>query len=318
MGNCFIDKNMKNNHFTVSIGIPVHNEAENILNLLDSIVRQTHENFKLEKIYVICDGTTDKTDELVTRYIVNKPEIELINDKRRIGKLQRLIEVYKTNNSDIIIIFDGDFILSEPKVLAKIVQYFDDNSVTGVSANNQPLQAKTFTGKLINYWSHVWYLTRIQFNNGDNIHNARGCGMAIRKEFAKQIVFPKDVVSEAQYIYPLCLTSKKRFHFAKDAVILYRKPESLHDYILQSRRSTPEKFRLENIFGVWVKNLYVVPTQFKLSAVVQAFLSNPVLLVTSALFNLIVDKLPYNNVHSKNESVWKRASSTKKAIPVPF
>src|SRR3990172_407424 len=130
---------MKNQKKTLSIGISVYNEAETIENLLISIIRQKKNNFNLEAIYVICDGTNDGTDKIVEKLIKKFPVIRLLNDSKRKGKIKRLSELFKLNSSDIIMGLDGDVILSNVGVIFEIVKYFEKNETVLVSANNQPI-----------------------------------------------------------------------------------------------------------------------------------------------------------------------------------
>ena len=67
---------------TVTIGIPAHNEAENISYLLRSILRQKQRNYKLEKIIVVCDGCTDNTEDKVKQFAKKHKIVELIFDHK--------------------------------------------------------------------------------------------------------------------------------------------------------------------------------------------------------------------------------------------
>ena len=309
---------MKKDKFTVSIGIPVYNEKEGIENLLDSIIRQDANNFNLDSIFVLCDGTNDGTDTIVEKLAKKDSNIRLINDRKRKGKIERLKEIFRLNVSDIILVLDGDMVLGRPDVITEIVNYFKKNEAAIVSANNQPVESETFTGKMFNYWSYIWYLARLRFNDGDNVHNIRGCSMAISREFARKINFPPKVNSYARYMYFFCQQQRREFYFAKNALVLYRKPDNLQEYIVQISRASPDKDKLEEIFGSWIKEKYKVPVKYKLLALFDSFFHNPLLFVSSALFNFVTSKYTYKDVRSKNSTIWETAPSTKKRITVPF
>lgn len=300
---------------TVTIGIPVYNEAENIGYLLESIIRQRQSFFTLEKIIVICDGTTDGTDKKVAKKAEKNPVISFYFDGKRKGKMARLLEIYRMNKSDFIFIFDGDIVLSNVEVINKMVEGFSHKNIAIVGGNNQPIPPETFTGKLISKWSHVWFLARSSYNNGDNIHNIRGCIMAMRSTFAKTIDFPKEIVSDAQFIYFYAKSRKLNFNYVKDAIVFYRKPNSFKDYMFQTRRSgKPENEKLAVLFGDSIKKKYKIPFRFKIGAFLKMILKDPIFTPLSAGFYLLSIVFPYKNVSAKNETLWKSATSTKKSI----
>lgn len=309
---------MNSKKVTVTIGIPVHNENATITHLLHSIMKQSSENFVLEHVFVVCDGTSDGTDKTVTLFAKDAKVVRLLNDKKRLGKMKRLEQLYQKNQSDLLCVFDGDVVLGNAHVLEKLVSKFTQSDVAIVGANNQPVSVDTFVGKLINTWSHVWYLARLNYNNGDNVHNIRGCGMALRGSFAKTIHFPPEIVSDAQFLYFFCLNAKMKFRFEKDAVIFYRKPSSLYDHLLQQKRSIPEKDKLEELYGDYVTKMYKIPKRIKYLAFIKQLLRNPIITILSVCFYMACAAFPYMNFRTKQEVIWKRASSTKKPIPLSF
>jgi len=111
MGSCRNNQTMNKIIPTISIGIPVFNEKENIENLLYSILKQSKKNYLLEKVYVVSDGSTDGTDKIVEKIAIKFPQIQLIKDGKRNGKVERVKEIFKKNSSGIILILDGDMIL---------------------------------------------------------------------------------------------------------------------------------------------------------------------------------------------------------------
>ena len=309
---------MKNQKKTISIGISVYNEASTIENLIMSIVRQDQTDFTLERIYVICDGTNDGTEKIVKKLAQKYSVIHLMNDGKRKGKVERMKEIFQLNLSDIIMILDGDVVLSSQDVLYKVVKCFENNEVALVSANNQPVKADTLIGKIINYDIYIWYLVRSRHNNGDNIFNIRGCCIALSKKFASNLNFPTQIHSYGRYLYLLCQQKKLRFVFAKKAIILYRKPTNISDYISQSRRMVSDRSILQEIFGNRSREIFKIPIKYKLLAVLEAIFQNPILFMSSFALKFFVKKIPISKLNSKNTVFWGMVKSTKKPIPIPF
>src|SRR5690348_106699 len=114
---------------TVTVSIPAYNEEKNIETLIRSVLGQRKKNFKLDQILVACDGSEDRTPEIVRKLSKKNPEICLLWDKGRKGKIFRLLQIYKKSQSDIVIIFDGDILIKDYITIEKIVLKFYDKSV---------------------------------------------------------------------------------------------------------------------------------------------------------------------------------------------
>jgi glycosyltransferase involved in cell wall biosynthesis len=310
---------MKNiNKPTLSIGISVYNEAETISALLESIFKQTADDYVLENIIVVCDGTTDGTDRIIKKFQKQYSLLQLRFDGKQKGKKARLEELFHENKSDYIAIFDGDVILGTPNTLDEMIKQFSAQDVGIVGLNNHPLIEKSFMSKLITTWSRVWYQARLMYKNGNNIHNVRGCGIALRKSFAVSVKFPKNVFSDAQYMYFYAQNNNLRFVFAKKAQILYRKPSTLTDYLSQHTRSGSDKDKLKYIFGPQVAAAYTIPSRYKYKALLYMILTDPFFTISSGLFYVISLVILKYHKQQKSTHTWQRVSSTKKAIAIPF
>lgn len=97
---------------------------------LSSIVNQKYDNFKL--IY-IDDCSTDRTGQLVEEYLMHSKiaeKVTLIKNKKRKGALKNQYKViHSCQDSDIIIILDGDDWFAHDGVLSYINQVYADSNV---------------------------------------------------------------------------------------------------------------------------------------------------------------------------------------------
>src|SRR5579884_1674598 len=133
---------------TLTVGIPAFNEEANIGALINTLTKQRAENFVLEKIVVVSDGSSDRTEVIVTELKKVIPILELVADGQRVGKSQRLNQLYQRNKSEILVTLDGDTALADNSVLEKLVEAFDSDSVVLVGGNKKPVKATTFTEQL--------------------------------------------------------------------------------------------------------------------------------------------------------------------------
>lgn len=135
--------------------IPTHNEEKNILLCLESLKNQT---FKDYKIVVVNDGSTDKTQELVSMFIsgsVSEGKISLINLENSVhepgAKVVRTfnkgLKTANLEDFDIICKFDADLIFPE-NYLQKINEVYEKNSKAGMVSGIVKIKKSVFEKKL--------------------------------------------------------------------------------------------------------------------------------------------------------------------------
>ncbi len=309
----------KNKLYKLSIGIPAYNEEEGIENLLNSIHLQKQKSYVIEKIIVASDGSTDNTESIVSKISKKKNNVMLVPYKKREGKAERLNNLLKLNKSEILLILDADTILSEIYILEKLFKYFKKAEVGIVGLNMKPVNSEKLIGKLINTWYQLWYEVRKNVNGGDSIHNIRGGAFAIRKSLAQEIQIHKNIQQVGRLAY---LTSHKKgftFAFAKDAIILYRAPDNLSDYISTlTRGDNIETNYFEKAFGKEINKQYSVPRENKIKALLKMIIKNPAMLILSFLFINAANILARNKKSLDNHGFWQIASSTKRSININF
>lgn len=299
---------------TVTIGVSIYNESQNITYLLDSILKQKLVTCSLDKIIIISDGSTDDTINKIEPYLLRYPKISIITDKIRKGKINRLQQIYKMNKSQFIIIFDGDIILGNPFVIENITQHFSDNKVAIVGGHLNPVKPTNFAEKVITAWYDYRESVLKDLNKGNNIHNLHGCAIAIRKDFAKKIIFPKGIISESQYLY--CYTIKLNLSIVHDkkAIIYFRVSNSLREYFFKNRRAVNEKQKLKRLFGSWIFDLYRISKYKKIKSFIKMMIINPFFTFLALIFYLFTIIIPKKNSIRAEKALWEIAKSTKIAI----
>lgn len=296
---------------TVTIGIPAHNEESNIASMLDSVISQEKESFVLERVIVALDGCTDNTESVVREFAKKYPVIELIADGKRMGKKERLNQIYAANKSDFIFTLDADIILANSFVLEEMVGVFlNDDDACLVAAHQVPVTSKGFIGKIIYYHYSLWDKVRVPVNGGDHIHNLHGAASGLRKKFANSFRYPKEIASDAGFLYVMAY-KQFGFRYAKDAVIFYRVPETLLDFKLHSARSLfSAQKELADYFGRWIYGLFEIPREHKVKGVLEMALRHPIFTILTISLGILVRIKPQKD-NLIQRGMWSIATTTK-------
>lgn len=295
---------------TISIGIPAYNEEKNIGQLLNNLIHQEQNSYHLSEIIVNTDGSSDKTPEIVKKFAQKHKQIKLIHNTERRGKVTRLNELYQKNTSDYLLTFDADVLPSRKDTIEKMLEVFvKDEKAAVVAGNLVATKSTSFIGRLIYTNNLIWDKIRLQFAKGDHIANLYGQATMIKKNFAKSVIFPTNISCDEEYLY-VKAKEVDGFRFAFDTKILFKAPETIRDIVLQGRRSLRERRLLIQYFGADVLKLHDVPVTYKVKAISEMMIADPIFTVLALLFNISMRIIPYEDKLNK-QGMWQTATTTK-------
>lgn len=303
---------MKNKRFSVSIGIPVYNEEKTIVSVINSLLKQKADQFKFENIFVVSDGSTDSSVKKINHYFKDNRNVHVIDDSVRLGKSRRLLQIFELNKSDIILIFDGDIEITDSRLAEKLVKKFIDQSFTLVSGNSLPRKTKFFFGRVWYANEMLWYRTRKDYLEGNNIYNNSGQCIGLSKNLAKKIFLPKNTVADQQFIYLSAINNGAKFVFVDNAVSYYTPPTSLNDIVFQIKRTVGEKEFLSHHFKNSCDTYFYVSKIQKIKGFLRSIRADIVYtLIAIVLFNILRFVVKDADPLTK-KGQWKIAESTKK------
>lgn len=297
---------------TLTVGISAFNEEQTIGTLLNAIEMQTGETYKLEKVMIVLDGSTDNTrQEVMAR---KDKDIMLVEHTEQKGKATRLSELYKMNTSDILLILDADIFIKDQRFIEKLVSGFTSEHVAIVSSNNQPVRPNTFIGKVWYANEQSWYETRRLVPQGNHLYNNSGCAVALEKNFAKSIIMPQEAIADQQFVYLSAMKQGKQFVFKEHAVSYYLPPSTLEDIKKQYARSLGEETFLSNYFDASFDSYFQIKKKYKIKGFINALKKDPFYTIVSRIFLKILPLLGIKNDPANKKGLWKRTNSTKLAI----
>jgi cellulose synthase/poly-beta-1,6-N-acetylglucosamine synthase-like glycosyltransferase len=167
----------------LTIIIPVRNEEDNILNLLQDIDNQTYPANNVEVI-IANDGSTDQTEQIVLEYqesaTFSLRILNLLNDNCNSPKKRAIQKSIEISSGELIITTDGDCRVSE-NWLSSIEKCYIENEAKLISSPVTFMDAKSFwnTAQIIEFASLIgsgacaMYLQKPNMCNGANIAYTR-------------------------------------------------------------------------------------------------------------------------------------------------
>ena len=118
---------------TVSYMIVAHNEEKVIA---DKLINATEVDYPFDKFQIIVasDNSTDKTNEIVSNFITEHPElsITLYCSKEHKGKTNAQNEAQKIASGEILVMTDANTML-KPDAIRELVSYFTSEDIAYVS-----------------------------------------------------------------------------------------------------------------------------------------------------------------------------------------
>ncbi len=288
----------------ISVGIPAHNEEQNIKQLINSVLTQTG-NFEIEEVIVVSDGSTDKTVSEVGS--ITDTKIKLIDYKDRVGQALRQNDILEQFKGDLLILLNADVLITDPLFFEKLIKpLINDPKIGIVSPTVAPLPAKTIFENVINFsvaLKNEIYTEMVEHNN---LYLCHGRARAISRDFAKLLRFP-GVAGEDAFSYITCIKNNYKFYYQPEAEIQYRSPQNLTDHLKQSKRFFKGREKLSEIFGN-VDEYYQIPPNLILKKAFKFFIRNPIYFLS---YMFVLANARFFAYFHKPQVAWDESLSSK-------
>jgi glycosyltransferase involved in cell wall biosynthesis len=303
---------MKQRYPTITIGIPAHNEEQNISALIGSILKQKG-NFTIERILIICDGCTDKTEQVV-KAMRNK-RIHLTNDGKRTGKAERLNQLYRANRSDYMITLDADVVLKTPNEFSLWLAEFQKHPHAKVVAGNVQL-ANTRTNwvaKLLYYNHALWAVTTQLYKQGRNVHTSHGSAYLYSGAFIKTLSLPKNITCDQGFIY--LYAQPDGYYFAHNTSIICNPVSDFSEIRVRYNRTMQERADITKHFGSQALSVYTVPFIYRCMGIAKFFIKHPWYTIMAIGFNLSMRVAAKKDTNHAN-GLWSISKSAKQKVDI--
>ena len=258
---------------TITIGVPAYNEEKNIRPLIVSLLNQEIVSFRLEKLLVVSDGSTDNTVYQVKK--IRNRKIELIANPKRQGLPNLENQIFRTVTSDILIVIQADINITDRRLVNKLASEII-NGHHLVSCDIRELPGRSYLSRILAYGMCIKRSAYNSYHDGDNFFTCHGLARAYARDFYSGIQIPS-FPGEDFYTYLYCKFHGFRYRFVSDTAVYYRVPETLSEHLLQSARFfTARQLLSEKFSGLDISSFIRIPVLPLLLANVVYFFRQPI------------------------------------------
>jgi len=151
-----------------SLIVPAFNEAENLASLIPEAAEALSELSDRWEILIVDDGSTDLTQEVLSRMHEEYPQLHCVVFHRNQGKSAALNAGFSSATGDIVVLCDGDG-QNDPSSIKDLLAKFDEGTdlVTGRRLIRNDRFVKRVTSRLYNWTtSKITGVPGEDFNSG--------------------------------------------------------------------------------------------------------------------------------------------------------
>ncbi len=298
---------------TVTIGIPAFNEEANITHLIRALLRQKTPNFRLEKILVVSDHSTDATEQFVRS--VRDRRVHLLVNKRRLGLNGTQNVILRHSKSDILILFDADVLPKNDNCISLLIAPLISNPKVGLTSGKL-YSLRVMSNIISRILANAHEMKRRVFETLPNHHNLYLCAGRVRamsRKLYSQIHWPEDVPEDA-YSYLQAVTHKLRFVYQPNAIVYFHPPTTIEDHIKQNNRFVTGKRSLGKYFPEeLLRREYHLPLLSVFKEMYIFFLKRPFSIPAYFLLMLYISL--FKNLRQDNQSRYEIAYTSKNIKP---
>lgn len=195
----------------VAVVIAAYNEEQEIKTRVDNLLEQDYPSDKL-KIFIGSDGSTDKTNEILTSFNDERLNAHLFEQNR--GKASVLNNLVSLVTQPFIVFSDANTNF-EPDAIKRLVRHFDTTEVGAVCGELNLYKKEENDNKDNTYWRYEQFLKENE-SKVDALLGANGAIYAIRTELYQPI--PPNTIVDDFLIVMNVAKEKHRIIYDKTAL----------------------------------------------------------------------------------------------------
>ena len=242
---------------TLDIGIAAYNAERNIGRLLESLLTQSASRYVSGQIVVHSDASSDQTVAIAKRF--NCHRVQVIDRTTRGGFANSFARLLATCQADVVLMLNDDVVLEDQHYLDKIIAAFDSPSVGLVCGSLRPLPARGLVERATGRACAAFRYVGDHLREGLSGLTCDGKAMALSRDYANVLTLPSDAHLLANvdgFIYLDCVQRGFAYRYARDAVLRFRSPATIADFINWQSRNYRSRDIWRETFGELVDREY--------------------------------------------------------------
>jgi len=286
--------------------IPCHNEAHNLLRLLNQLSKIKFKGNSPTSIIIVSDNSNDGTDSIASKFALEALiPTKLIISKTHIGKASAInLACQSLVDTDIIISVSGD-VLPQENCIELMLEAFDDQNIAVVGGrpvlDESPKHLAEHVSALM--WK-LHHLIVMDFPKSTEITAFKNLGWKLDET---------TLVDEAE-IDQFAFKAGYKIKYLPEAKILTNSPTTISQYIAQRTRVTLGYLTQRK------NNKQIPNTLFlrnRINAVTKLLKENPsniLIIFFSATLEMIIylSALTQSLLNKKSNGIWARINSSKR------
>jgi poly-beta-1,6-N-acetyl-D-glucosamine synthase len=278
----------------VSVGVMVHNEHEELIDFINSLIDQKTEKVNIKEVIFVSSGSDKATQSILLNWQKSKKNFKFIFQRERKGKYSAINLFLKRSKSKILILSSSDIVLS-PNCIEHLCLPLINKKI-GIVAS-RPISINKNDSLIHKVEKLQWDL----HHQISLISPKFGELIAFRKVFYE--VSPT-AVDEEEIAY-LIKSSGYTFFYEQKATVYNKGPDSFMDFLVQRRRIYAGHLELKKRNNYSSSSL----STFRISVLSLSFLrfNNFFIFVSALLLELLARTLGYfDYLTGKKYYIWPR------------
>jgi cellulose synthase/poly-beta-1,6-N-acetylglucosamine synthase-like glycosyltransferase len=220
----------------------------------------------------MCDGCTDKTEEIVRSFSEKDSRVKMMREPERQGKATALNRLLKLYTGDVFIHLDADHLPSKGAIL-RLVNRLDHSGVGAAQGCQTPFAQNGFMGRISVTVCGLHNYTQRYLSSRAIAQHLGGGLFAIKRGVCDQI--PEDIVNDDAYLGVACKLRNLRVIFEENAKVYFQSPRTLLEFLAQRRRIVFGHLKVQRETGVTPMVLEMCPAKHRVRILIEWFAKNP-------------------------------------------
>ena len=297
----------------VTVAIAAYNAQNNIRHLISALLAQVQDNYILEKIIVFSDSSSDRTVELARKYSGDR--VAVIDSDQRGGFAKAVQKILGMSDSEFVVVLNDDIKIYDQRFISKYTRRFlQDQKIGLITGNPQPLPPENFVERVAYSGFKIYENLRYKNNDGNNILSCDGKTLGFSKKFIDRLNFPSEsrlMGNVDSFLYYSCLSAGLKYGHARDAIVYYRLPSTVADYVKWMIRNNSDRGLLEEQFGKVVNIEDRISKNWFVYFIMKEFFIHPLRVISLIVLGIYIRIMNLIS-RQKFSPFWDVVSSTKR------